>query len=72
MRLSAANEFSFDSFDEIVPTKYRWSITRNLNGLDFANFRVIIEKSRFKTPVLELAPFKFKTTRAKRRVIELR
>lgn len=56
--LDPTNDLHYGPFDEIVSTKYCRAITRNLNGLDFENFKEIIEKSDFETRVLKLVPFK--------------
>ena len=45
--LEPEHRLSYEPFDEVVPTKFNNSITRNLNGLDFAGFSEIIRSSRF-------------------------
>jgi len=50
-------KLSYEPFDEIISTPYRKFITHNLNGLDFRQFKKIIEKTDFKTMKLELKPF---------------
>jgi ubiquinone/menaquinone biosynthesis C-methylase UbiE len=47
----------YEPFDEIIFTPYCKSITHNLNGLDFRQFKKIIEKTDFKTIKIELIPF---------------
>jgi hypothetical protein len=58
--LNPENGFSYEPFDKVVSTKYCKSITKNLNGLDFANVKEIIWESNFKIRLLELVPFKAK------------
>ncbi len=66
--LNPAHGFSYDPFSEIVSTKYCKSITKNLNGLDFAPFREIIRKTNFRKLVMELVPYR--TDKANRSIVK--
>ena len=47
----------YEPFDEIISTPYRKFITHNLNGLDFRQFKEIINKTDFRIIKIELIPF---------------
>jgi len=57
--LNSSYKLFYEPFDEIVSTPYCKSITSNLNGLDFAHFKDIINKTRFNIRYMKIMPFKF-------------
>lgn len=55
--LRAGDRITFEPFDEIVTTRFGKSVTRNLNGLDFDQFRRLVGNSKFVVRILTLVPF---------------
>ncbi len=56
--LRSAGAVQFEPFDEVVATKYRRQLTRNLNGLDFGEFKRLVGRSGFEVRQLELVPLR--------------
>ncbi|MGB9680637.1 MAG: class I SAM-dependent methyltransferase, partial [Minisyncoccia bacterium] len=54
-------KLSYEPFDEIISTPYRTFITHNLNGLDFLQFKDIINTTDFKIIKIKLMPFQLNT-----------
>jgi 2-polyprenyl-3-methyl-5-hydroxy-6-metoxy-1,4-benzoquinol methylase len=54
--LRSDGEWTFEPFDEVVETKYHPGLTRNLNGLDFAQLRRIAERQQLAIEQLDLVP----------------
>lgn len=55
--LDPKNGLSFEPFDEVVTTKYRKGVTRNLNGMDFEQFSDIVRRSPLRPSIFTLVPF---------------
>lgn len=51
-----------EPFDEVVDTPFRKGVTRNLNGMDYGQFRAIVARSGFDVRVDELVPFRPRRT----------
>jgi 2-polyprenyl-3-methyl-5-hydroxy-6-metoxy-1,4-benzoquinol methylase len=50
-------DLNYEPFDEVVPTRFRSSVTRNLNGMDFDQFRRLVGKTVIRPQILRLMPF---------------
>lgn len=46
----------YEPFPEVVPTRFHDGLTRNLNGLDFGQFRNFVNTIGFRTEQLDLVP----------------
>lgn len=54
--LAPGSHYNFEPFDEVVATRFRKSVTRNLNGMDFSQFSEIVRQSPLRPKVLKLMP----------------
>ncbi len=54
--LNRESDLHYEPFKKIVQTKYCESITKDLNGLDLANFKIIVAETNFKSHTLKLVP----------------
>jgi 2-polyprenyl-3-methyl-5-hydroxy-6-metoxy-1,4-benzoquinol methylase len=57
LRIQPGSPYKFEPFDEVVPTKFRRAVTRNLNGIGFRSFSEAVARMPLKASTLELKPF---------------
>jgi 2-polyprenyl-3-methyl-5-hydroxy-6-metoxy-1,4-benzoquinol methylase len=50
-------DLRFEPFDEVVGTRFRKCVTRNLNGMDFSQFAQLVGKTSIRPRILRLMPF---------------
>jgi hypothetical protein len=52
-----AKGWRFEPFDRVGAAAYHDSITKNLNGLDFARFQELVRRLPLRTRVMKLVPY---------------